>query len=169
MTDRLSRPRKLARHDDVSQFCSGVAELDEWVQRFAWENLRANNAITYVATMGSRVVGYYAIAAGGVELASVHDLLRKGTRPDPLPVIVLGRLAVDTTTVRKGLGAALLRDALERCASLSDSLGAAALLVHARDDDARRFYMHNGDFLASPLDEWQLMVPMKELRRVFLG
>lgn len=168
MTERPSRPRKLAKDDDVAAFDSGAPELDQWLIRYAWENLRANNAVTYVSTMGGRVVGYYAVAAGGVELVAVPSHLRKGTRPDPLPVIVLARLAVDRGAAGRGLGAGLLRDALERAAQLSGSLGAAALLVHARDEAARDFYLHNGDFVASPVAELQLMASMKHLVAVFL-
>lgn len=168
MTDRPSRPRKLKKHDDVTGFESGALELDEWLRRYSWENLRANNAITYVSTLGDRVVGYYAIAAGGVELAGVPAELQKGRRPDPLPVIVLARLAVDHSMSGTGVGAGLLRDALERAASLSSSLGAAALLVHARDDIARNFYLHNGDFHVSPIAELQLFASMKLLTALFL-
>lgn|SRR5664280_2036627 len=168
MTDRPFRPRKLAKGDDAGQFESGAAELDEWLTKYAWENLRANNAITYVSVLGGRVVGYYAIAAGGVELVGVPPALRKGTRPDPLPVIVLGRLAVDRGMTGRGLGAGLLRDALERAATVSESLGAVALLVHARDEAAREFYLHNGAFHVSPVSELQLLVSMKHLTAEFL-
>ena len=167
MADGFSRPRKLARSDDTSTFESGAVELDQWLIEYAWENLRANNAVTYVTTSAGRVVGYYAISAGGVELTQVPALVRKGARPDPLPVIVLARLAIDRHVAGQGIGAALLRDALERSAMLSQSIGAAALLVHARDQSARDFYLRNGDFVASPIDELQLMVPMKTLRSLF--
>ncbi len=169
MSRELSRPRKLLRQDDVTQFASGAPELDEWVKRYAWENQRANNAITYVTTAGGRVVGYYAISVGGVDLAEVPSALKKGSRPNPLPVIILARLAVNSAMGSQGIGAALLRDSLERAAQLSESLGAAALVVHSRDTAARDFYLHNGDFLPSPLDDLQLMVPMKVLRRLFLN
>ncbi|MDN5791070.1 MAG: GNAT family N-acetyltransferase [Micrococcales bacterium] len=168
MTDPPSRPRKLARHNDVAGFRSGASELDDWLRRYAWENLRANNAITYVSVVGDRVVGYYAIASGAVDLTAAPSALKKGPRPDPLPVIVLARLAVDVSMASRGIGAGLLRDALERAAHLSDSIGAAALLVHARDTTARDFYLHNGDFLPSPIDDLQLLAPMKELRSLFL-
>ena len=115
------------------------------------------------------MVGYYALSAGGVGLAGAPAAVKKGSRPDPLPVIVLARLAVDNAVGSRGVGAGLLRDALERSAQLSESLGAAALLVHARDAAAHNFYLHHGDFLPSPMDDLQLMVPMKALRRLFLS
>ncbi|MEI2778587.1 MAG: GNAT family N-acetyltransferase [Tetrasphaera sp.] len=168
MSGGVSRPRKLSARDLVEEFRSGAPELDEWLVKYGWENLRANNAVTYVTTMNDRVVGYYAISVGGVELTGVPSALKKGTRPDPLPVIVLARLAVDLSLAGQGIGAGLLRNALERAAQLSQTVGAAALLVHARDDTARDFYLRNGDFIASPLAEFQLMVSMKALRSQFL-
>lgn len=148
----------------MSAFSSGAPELDAWLQRFAWENQRANNAVTYVTCLGGHVVGYYAIAVGGVALVSVPTVLKKGARPDPLPCIVLARLAVDQSAQGRGIGAGLLLDALGRCSLLSESVGAAAVLIHARDENARSFYMANGNFVAWPLDDLQLMVSMKHLR-----
>ena len=168
MTEQPRRPRKLQRTDNVSEFDSGATELDRWLTIYAWENLRANNAVTYVSTLGDRVVGYYAMAVGGVDLIQVPPAIKNGSRPDPLPVLVLARLAVDRTRQGTGLGAGLLRDALERAAQLSESIGAAALLVYARDEAARDFYLRHGDFLQSPLAELQLMVSMKTLRAEFL-
>ena len=94
MSESLARPRRLEQRLDLTQFRSGAAELDLWLQRFAWENQQANNAVTYVTTMGERVVGYYAIASGSVELGVVPRDLKKGGRPDPLLVLILARLAV---------------------------------------------------------------------------
>lgn len=168
MSEKPSLPRKLERADSCQTFDSGAPELDLWIRKYSWENLRANNAITYVSTRSGRVVGYYAISAGGVELSHVPSLLKRGSRPDPMPVIVLGRLAVDREVQGVGVGAALLRDCLERSAVASEALGACALLVHARDSIAREFYLRHGEFKPSPLDEFQLMVSMKELRRIFL-
>lgn len=148
-----------------------TAGLRSWITgsgQYPWDNLRANNMVAYVSTVADRVVGYYAIAAGGVELIGVPAALKKGTRPAPLPVIVLARLAVDRTMAGQGLGAGLLRGALERAAQLSSAVGAAALLVHARDEAAREFYQHNGDFHASPVAELQLMVSMKHLTALYL-
>jgi len=167
VTRRPSAPRKLEKSDTTEGFRSGADELDEWLKKYAWENLRANNAVTYVSVAGTQVLGYYAIAVGGVVRTALPRSLTKGTQPDPTPVIVLGRLAIDGTQQGNGLGAGLLRDALIRSAMISESVGAAALLVHARDESAKRFYLRNGNFLQSPIDDLQLMVPMKELRRLF--
>lgn len=161
-------PRKILSSDRTEGFHSGAAELDSWLHRFAFTNQRANNAVTYVTTDGDRVVGYYSIAVAAVELAQVPERLRKGGRPAELPCILLARLAVDESTHGHGLGAGLLKDALTRSAVLSDSVGAAAFLLHARDETAREFYLHHGDFLESPTDPLHLFLPMKEVRKVFL-
>lgn len=163
---QISLPRKLERDDDCAEFTSGAPELDDWLRRFAFVNLRANNAVTYVATSGGRVVGYYAIAVAAVEREAAPERLRKG-HPSQIPCILLARLAVDQGVQGEGVGAALLRDALERAASLSESVGAAAVLVHAGDEVAKAFYLANGNFMQSPLDDLQLMVPMKVLRSLF--
>lgn len=161
-------PRKLLRSDLTEGFDSGASELDSWLDKYAFINQRSNNAITYVSTDGDRVVGYYSIAVAAVELDHVPERLTKGGRPADLPCILLARLAVDKSTHGHGLGAGLLRDALTRAAVISDSIGAAAFLIHARDDVARDFYMHNGEFLDSPTDPLHLFLPMKDVRKEFL-
>lgn len=167
MTDgRPTLPRKLDRNDRCDGFDSGAPELDEWLVKYAYVNQRANNATTYVALHGGRVIGYYAITMAAVERDEAPARLQKG-RPTQIPCLLLARLAVDRTMQGKGLGAGLLRDALERAVTLSESVGAVAVLVHARDDGAREFYLAHGDFLTSPVDDMQLMAPMKELRSMF--
>lgn len=160
-------PRKLERSDQCEGFSSGAAELDEWLVKYAYVNLRANNATTYVSLHGGRVVGYYAITMAAVERDAAPARLQKG-RPAPIPCLLLARLAVDRGMQGRGLGAGLLRDALERAVTLSESVGVAAVLVHARDKAARNFYLANGDFLSSPVAELQLLAPRKDLRSVFM-
>jgi GNAT superfamily N-acetyltransferase len=164
----LAAPRKLAREDSVAGFRSGASELDQWIVRFAWENQAANNAVTYVVTHDGRVVGFYAIAMSAVMKGTVPQELHPEGRPAQIPCMLLARLAVSDTYQRQGIGANLLRDALLRAVQLSDVIGAAAVLVHCRDDSAKSFYLANGDFLTSPLDPLQLMVTVKTLRR-YLG
>jgi GNAT superfamily N-acetyltransferase len=160
----LNAPRKLLRSDDRTQFRSGAAELDEWLTKYAWQNQEANNATTYVITAGDRVVGYYAIAMAAVAKSDVPELIAK-RRPSQIPCILLARLAIDESYANQGLGWELLRDALLRSVLLSESIGAAAVLVHCRDENARDFYLHNGDFVSSPVDELHLMAPTKALAR----
>ncbi|MFT4217871.1 MAG: GNAT family N-acetyltransferase [Micropruina sp.] len=159
-----STPRKLAKADIRDGFRSGADDLDLWLTKYAWENQQANNATTYVVVDGSRVVGYYAIAMSAVARAVVPERLRQA-RPAQIPCVLLARLAVDRDYQGRGLAWVLLRDALLRSVVASDGIGAAAVLVHCRDENARRFYLHSGDFLESPLDPLQLMVPIKALRR----
>lgn len=165
---QYSTPRKLRSGDVTAGFHSGVAELDSWLTRFAYTNQQSHNAVTYVTTDGQRVVGYYSLAVAAVELAHAPERLTKGGRPAELPCVLLARLAVDTSVHGTGLGAGLLRDALTRAAVVSESIGAAAFLIHARDDTARRFYLHLGEFLESPTDPLHLFLPMKDVRRHFL-
>lgn len=164
MTRDFNPPRKLARGDERKQFRSGATELDEWLSKYAWQNQRANNATTYVITEGDRVVGYYAITMAAIARSEAPSDLQS-QRPSQIPCILLARLAVDQGCKGEGLGWELLRDALLRSVGLSESIGAAAVLVHCRDAAAKRFYLHLGDFQESPVDDLHLMVPMKALRR----
>lgn len=160
----FTAPRKLERNDVRKGFHSGAHELDEWLEKYAWQNQQANNAITYVITNGVRVVGYYAITMSAVARVNAPAEVQKG-RPAQIPCILLARLAIDESVQGLGLGWELLRDALLRAVGLSDSIGAASVLVHCRDQAAKDFYLHNGDFLQSPVEELHLMVPMAALRR----
>lgn len=160
----LTAPRKLQREDVRAGFLSGAEELDEWLVRYAWQNQQANNATTYVITDGERVVAYYAIAMSVYAKVDAPAVMTRG-RPAQIPYILLARLAVDQAYQGHGLGWELLRDALLRAVGLSGSIGAAAVLVHCRDDNARDFYLRNGDFLQSPVEDLHLMAPMEALKR----
>lgn len=160
----LESPRKLTHEDDRSAFDSGAPELDDWLKRFAWQNQRANNAVTYVTVRDGVVLGYYAIAMAAVAAADLPDELKKA-RPRQTPCVLLARLAVDRSAQEKGVGAALLRDAIETAYRASESVAAAALLIHCRDDVASAFYLANGDFVASPVDPLHLFLPMREIAR----
>lgn len=159
----LHEPRKLEHSDRRADFASGAEELDDWFHRYAWQNQQANNAVVYVATVDAVVVGYYALCSGGIEREQVPEKLGKG-RPDPIPVILLARLAVDQRAQGRGLGAALFRDAIARALNASDGIGAAALLIHARDEDARAFYQRLADVVPSPVDPLHLVLPVKVAR-----
>ncbi|MBX3195850.1 MAG: GNAT family N-acetyltransferase [Microbacteriaceae bacterium] len=161
---RLSPPRRLQKSDTRLGFNSGAPDLDEWFVKYSWENQAANNAITYVVTDRDRVVAYYSLTMAAISKSTAPAALLKGSRPAQIPCILLARLAVDVQYSGQGLGWELLRDALLRSVGLSESIGAVAVLVHCRDDSARRFYLHNGDFIPSPVDELHLVAPMKALR-----
>ena len=162
----LEQPRKLKHDDKRDEFDSGAAELDDWLRRFAWQNQQADNAVTYVTVYDGVVLGYYAIAMSAYAQADLpEEMPQKTHRPAQTPCVLLARLAVDRTAQHQGVGAALLKDAILRSYELSSSIGAAALLIHCRDDSARAFYLANGDFLASPIESRHLLLPMKEIRR----
>lgn len=159
----LPPPRRLRHSDDRSGFHSGAAELDEWLVKYAWQNQQAGNAVTYVVSDHDRVAGYYAIAMAALSRLDAPARLQKG-RPSQIPCILLARLAVDLDYRDRGFGWGLLRDALMRSVQLSESIGAVTVLVHCRDNAARRFYLRHGDFLASPANDLHLMIPIKALQ-----
>lgn len=160
----FSTPRKLEKSDPREGFRSGAAELDDWFQRFAWENQAANNATTYVARRDDQVVGFYSITMAAIAREDAPGRVAE-RRPSQIPCILLARLAVDLNFTGSGLGYGLLRDALVRSHLISGSIGAAAVLIHCRDENAKAFYLHHGDFLQSPVDDLHLMIPMKALRQ----
>ena len=158
-----SAPRPLRADDDVSAFDSGNAALDDWLRRRALRNERDDASRTYVVAPASRVVAYYSLAAAAVPHAEATGRSRRNM-PDPIPAMLLGRLAVDIEHQGRQLGANLLRDAIRRTLAASDIVGIRVLLVHAADDRARTFYEHF-EFERSPTDEMHLMLVLKDARR----
>jgi GNAT superfamily N-acetyltransferase len=154
---------KLTQTHSVAEFDCSNAGLDNWLKRFAWTNQRAETARTYVAHRGGRVIGYHALAAGSVLKHEAPERIAQGVANHPVGVILLARLAVDRIEHGKGLGKALLRDALARIAQAADVVGVRAVMVHAINDSARDFYLHHG-FQPSPVDPMALMMLMKDLR-----
>jgi GNAT superfamily N-acetyltransferase len=161
----LSAVEKLTKSHNVGVFDCGDAELNEWLKRYALVNLLSDSAQTYVVRRQMRVVGYYSLSAGAVRREESPARIAKGLAKHPIGVILLARLAVDKQEQGKGLGAALLKDAFLRIASAADMVGARAVLDHAVDEQARRFYEHFG-FESSPTDPLALMFLMKDLRAV---
>ena len=155
---------KLIREHDLSQFACTNATLDGWLRKFAWTNQQADSAKTYVALDGNRVIGYYALTTGSVHKHESPERIAKGLANHPIGVVLLARLAVDQTQQGKGLGKALLFDALSRVEAAADIVGVRAVLVHAIDEAARRFYLHF-DFEESPFDPFQLQLLLKDLRK----
>ncbi|SRR5699024_10678427 len=159
----FEEPRRLERADIRSEFNSGATELDQWLREYAWQNQRANNAVTYVTVRDGIVMGYYAIAVAAYAKDRSPEELRGGS-PREIPCILLARLAVDQRAAGRGIGASLLRDALLRALATSESVGAKAVLIHCRDEHARSFYEHLAEFLPSPVEPLHLMLPIKTLR-----
>lgn len=163
--DPLSKVEAIAEFHDLSRFDCGVHEsLNDWLKRFAVANEKNESARTYVVHRGGSVVGYYSISAGSVAAEESPARIAKGLARHPIPVILLARLAVDKRERGTGLGKALLKDALARIAHAADIVGARAVLVHAIDEQAKKFYEHF-DFEPSPVHELQLMLLMKDLRK----
>jgi len=157
MNWQLNAPRPLVATHILDEFQCGEAVLDEWLKRRALINQISGASRTFVvADQDSHVYGYYAMAAG----AASHQLATGSVRrnmPDPVPVMVLARLAVDRRAQGIKLGASLLQDAVNRAVVVSQNAGVRALLVHALHDRAKNFYEHYG-FQASPLHPMTLML-----------
>lgn len=162
---RLSVPEKLNLSHDLSQFQCGEPALDEWLRRRALPNEQSGASRTYVISAGRRVVGYYALASGAVAHANAPGRVRRNM-PDPIPVMVIGRLAMDVKFQGRGLGPALLRDAILRTLQAAEIAGIRAILVHAISERAKLFYEKCG-FSASPIDPMTLMVTVKEAAKMF--
>ena len=153
----LNPPELLTQDHLVNLFSCGESVLDEWLKRRALGNQISGASRTFVVTAPEReVMGYYALAAGGVAHQEATRAIRK-QMPDPIPVMVLGRLAVDARAQGMKLGAALLQDALQRCVVVSQNTGVRAMLVHALNERARQFYEYHG-FKASLAHPMTLML-----------
>lgn len=156
----LRAPHPLSATHILDEFACGEAGLDEWLRRRALINQATGASRTFVVTdPDDRVLGYYAMAAGAVSHQAATGRVRRNM-PDPIPVMVLARLAVDQRAQGIQLGAALLQDAVGRAISVSQHAGVRALLVHALHARARAFYTHYG-FQASPQHPLTLMLPLK--------
>lgn len=157
----LSPPEPLREDHDTESFDSGEPTLDTWLARRARSNQVSGASRTYVVCRGQKVVAYYALASGGIDLDAAPGRFRRNM-PDPLPVVVLGRLAIARGEQGQGLGRAMLRDASTRVLQAAERVGVALLVVHALSDRAKQFYLGCG-FKESPLDPLTLMVRVKDL------
>src|SRR6202521_6165276 len=163
----LSAPEKLRPDHDLSEFECGEPSLDHWLRQRALQNEESGASRTYVVCAGQQVVGYYALAVGAVAHAGAPGRVRRNM-PDPVPVMIIGRLAVDQEFHGHGLGQGLLRDAVLRTVQAADIAGIRAILVHAISSDAQRFYERHG-FLRSPIDPLMLMVTLADVVRELSG
>lgn len=161
----LSPPQPLSQQHELEAFDSGVLSLDAWLKRRGRSNEEEGASRTFVVCSGARIVGYYSLAAGSV-LPQVATGQVRRNMPNPVPVILLGRLAVDRAWQGRGLGADLLRDAVLRVLAAGEAIGVRALLVHAISDEAKAFYEHHG-FRASPVEPMTLMITLREAQRAF--
>lgn len=160
MSLTLKAPQPITGVHLLDEFFCGEASLDEWLKRRALTNQASGASRTFVVTdQVGRVYGYCALAAGAVSHETATSSVRRNM-PDPVPVMVLARLAIDHRAQGFKLGAALLQDAVKRAVTVSQNAGVRALLVHALNDQARQFYAHYG-FQESPQHPMTLMLRLK--------
>lgn len=168
--EETSKPSiaKLAIQHDASRFDCGHKALNTFIRLHALSGQQANISQTYVAVVGQTIVGYHTLVVGDVAYADAPERLAKGLPRHPVPILLLARLAVDQTWQGKGLGAALVADAMRRTLQVADIAGVRALLVHAKDEEAKSFYAHLGfePFPGEPLILYRLL---KDIRTMCKG
>lgn len=161
---RLSPPAPLTAMHDASGFDCGEPALNDWLRLRAFSN-ESRFSRTYVVCDENKVVAYYCISAGEVERSNSPRKMRRNA-PNAIPVAVIGRLAVSKNYAGKGLGADLLADALQRITSAAQSIGIAAVLVHAKNESAKRFYMRCAEFLEYPADSQTLFLSTETVSKL---
>lgn len=159
----LGAPKPLDDTHVLDAFRCSEPELENWLKQRARRNQIEGASRCFVVSDEAAVVGYYALAAGAVLHAGVPGNIRRNM-PEPIPVVVLGRLAVHADWVGRGIGAGLLKDAVLRSLRLSEELGVRALLCHAISVEARKFYVHSG-FVESPVEPMTMFLSLSKLKR----
>jgi GNAT superfamily N-acetyltransferase len=156
---------KLGALDDARDFDCGLESMTTWIKRYALQSKQCDVTQTYILhrQQDSQVIGYYALSAGDVNREAAPERIAKGMPNYPIGVIVLTRLAVDRRFHGQGLAATLLQDAFTRVERAAEIIGVRALFVHAINESAREFYLHQG-FTPSPIEPLHLMLSMKDLR-----
>ena len=159
----MNRPESITADHVVAEFDSGRSVLDDWLVSRALRNEREGGSRIYVLSDGGVVIGYYCLSAGSVMHRVAPGRIRRNM-PDPIPVVLLGRLAVARTHQGRGIARALVRDAILRTLQVAEIAGIRALLVHALDEDTAVFYRHLG-YVGSAIDSLVLMLPLATARR----
>jgi GNAT superfamily N-acetyltransferase len=157
----LQAPVPLSDIHLLDDFDCGVASLNDWLKRRALANQKNNASRTYVVTDGEKVIAYYCLSSGALALSNAPSPIRRNM-PDPIPVAILGRLGVDTSWKGKGLGAALLQDAVLRTVRAAEIIGIRGIVVHAISEEAKQFYEHYG-FSPSPTQPMTLILSIKKV------
>jgi len=166
----LTRIEPLAPEHELEEFRCGRDALDHWLHTWARHSQRVGSARTFVACSGrsQRVVGFHSLTSASASRDEARRRMARPLAPDlPVPLVLLARLAVDRSFRGQGLGKALMLDAFLRTVRSADHVGAVAMMVHAKDDEARAFYEHWG-FLPSPLQPLQLLLPIETVRMAIL-
>ncbi|MEH2024261.1 MAG: GNAT family N-acetyltransferase [Nostoc sp.] len=158
----MQAPQPLNSTHHLEDFHSGSLQLDDWLKKRGLKNEGGGASRTYVVLVGGRVIAYYCLATGSV-LSSIASGKVRRNKPDPIPVMVIGRLAVDQQWQGKGIGYALIRDAVFRTLQAAKIVGVRAILVHAISEEAKQFYEKCG-FTPSPVAPLTLMVTMADAK-----
>ena len=157
-------PTPLTAEHGLDDFSCGEPSLDDWLKKTALKNQASGASRCFVIAEGRSIVGYYCLSAGAITHEAAPKSMRRNM-PDPLPVVLLGRLAIDRRFHNKGLGQALLRDAMLRAVHIASETGVFAILVHALSDAAKQFYVSRG-FVESPLQPMTLIMTMATIRAI---
>lgn len=164
--DTVDQPRieKLVRQHLVDAFDCGQENLNSYLQDYALMSQRSDAATTYVGVAGEQIIGYYTLVVSNVIYDDAPERIKKELSRNPVPVMLLARLATDMKWQGQGVGAGLLRDAMQRTIQVADIVGVRAFLVHAINDKAKAFYKHF-DFIPSPTDPYHLYLLVKDIRK----
>ncbi len=162
ITLQLSPPAPIAADYKLTNFDCGEPSLNDWLKKRALKNHASGASRCFVISADSRVVGYYSLSAGAISHEAAPKAMRRNM-PNPLPILLLGRLAIDQRYHNHGLGQALLRDAMLRAVSVSGHAGVFALLVHALSEPAKQFYLSRG-FVQSPIQPMTLFITLETIR-----
>ena len=162
----LQSPVPLDKRHETGSFDCGVEPLNEFLRKYALANHQKRSARTYVTLRGSMIAGYYTLANGSASRAETPPRVAQGLGNYPVPVTLLARLAVAVSERGKGLGRALLKNAVLRAYQASDLVGSRAIVTHAKDESAKAFYQRFS-FVPSPLNEFHLYLLMKDIRGIF--
>lgn len=160
---RLTAPEHIQAHHELAAFDCGEPELNDWLRLQALKNEASGASRAYVICADGRVVGYYALATGAIARAAASGKVRR-QMPDPIPVMIIGRLAVDVRHQGQGFGYGLLRDALLRTVQVAEQTGIRAVLLHAMTAEAKKFYQRAG-FQESPIDPMTMMITIADIER----
>lgn len=160
----LTPPEKLNKSHNLDAFCSGVDSLDQWLKKRARKNEQSGASRTYVLCVENQVIGYYCLATGAIATQLATGKVKRNM-PNPIPVMIIGRLAIDQNWQGRGLGRALLRDGILRVLQAADIAGIRAILVHAISERAKQFYGSCG-FSVSPVESMTLMITIADARKV---
>lgn len=160
----LSAPAPISTDHELADFDSGELSLNEWLKKRALKNQATSVSRCFVLCNNKKVIGYYSLSAGAISCESTPKTIRRNM-PDPLPVLLLSRLAIDKNYHNKGLGSALLRDAMIRAVSVAATAGVFAILVHALSEQAKRYYLSRG-FVESPLQSMTLFMTLETVRSI---